>query len=87
MGRPKGSKNKPKIECSPPEDRAPIEEEFEWEVIYPRITVIRKPGDRLDGIYISGRRTNGKIYVAKLGWADHPPITSELKKLLSIGEE
>lgn len=84
MGRPKGSKNKPKIECNPPEDRPPIPEDVKAEVFDGRMVVVHKPGDRLDGIYVVGKMPNGKNYVAKMAWADAVPQTHELLKMLGV---
>lgn len=85
MGRPKGSKNKPKPECLPPDDRPSVPEDVKAQVFDGRIVVIHKPGDRLDGVYVVGKKPLGGNYVAKIGWCDTSvPITSELKKMLGI---
>jgi len=84
MGRPKGSKNKPKIECRPPEDRPSVPTECRMVVFDAQIKVIRKSGDRLDGTYVVGKMPDGKDYIAKLGWSDPVPQTHELLKLLGL---
>jgi len=81
-----GTKKKVRPECPPPDDRPDIPEEVEAEVFHARIVVVRKPNDRLDGIYIVGKRPTGGNYVARMGWCDNVPITSELRKMLEIDE-
>jgi hypothetical protein len=84
MGRPKGSKNKPKPECHPPPVRDEPDTVAPEEVFDARIVVVSKKGDRLDGAYIVGKMPSGKNYVAKMCYLDLVPITSELRKKLGI---
>ena len=86
MGRPKGSKNKPRVECLPPDDRPelPPPEEKHSEVIDVTIKVITRPNDFMDDAYVIGKRKDGTTYVAKMYMADKVPITNELKKKLGV---
>ena len=87
MGRPKGSKNKPKVECLPPPDREPESnpayDEIE-EVLSCQLKVITRPKGYPD-IYCVGKQSNGKPYVIRLSCGtDRPPLTKELREKLEI---
>jgi hypothetical protein len=86
MARTKGSKNKPKVECLPPEDRGeilPAKEEKE-EVISCLFKVITRPNGYHDA-YCVGKHANGKPFVIRLEvGTDTPPLTNELKKKLGV---
>lgn len=84
MGRPKGSKNKPKIACPPPDDRPEPPQEVKCEAVDVRLVALMEPGSHLDGVYVVGKRKSGRNYVAKLCYLDRLPITKELKKKLGI---
>ena len=86
MGRPKGSRNKKPVECTPPpvrEEPAPLVDE-KAEVIDVTVKVLIKAGATHDGVYVVGTMKNGKPYIGKFSWCDVVPQTKELKKKLGV---